>query len=404
MKLKLFVAWGVVFACLIVLSHGCGEPVAEKEVELLERQPPAEPPSPAPIQPAPPTARAVQKPPEQKPKLQLKATQPAAMKLDYVIATDNLVKNPSFELSLAEGVIPWWPVREGVSAGIDHTTAYDGKQSLRMDVTGKMNVGIIQSVSDVQTGPRYLLRGFIKTQNLMGEARLEVQDGQQGYQAFVKFTPSVTGTKDWTAVAAEFAVPKRTTSLNILLRHPAAEKDGGNEGKAWFDRVELFGLAKPVGPNMLRNGRFEKGGNGLNFWGNVPEGVAAAKVGKGAAQGENCLEIVLAQNKSLGIGQRVDVKQETVYALLGQIKCKDLKGTARLEVQDAKGGWESFVAFDKGVSGTQNWTPQSLVFEVPEGVNQLKVLLRVLTPEKADNAECRVWFDDYQLYEVAGQR
>jgi hypothetical protein len=400
MKLKLFIACGAVFTSLIVLTGGCGKAVTEKEAEQLESQPPAVPQTPAPIQPAPPTKPAAQKAPEQTPAPQPKAKQPATTKPDYVIATDNIVKNPSFELPLGEGVIPWWPVGKTVSAGLDDTTAYDGKQSLRIDVANKMNLGIPQGPADVQAERRYLLRGFIKTQNLTGEARLEVQDAQQGYQAFVKFTPSVTGTRDWTPVSAQFVVPKGTTSLNVLLRHPAVEKDEGNEGKAWFDRVELFGLGRPVGPTMLRNGGFEEGGNGLSFWANLPEGVAAAKASKGAAQGKSCLEITLAQNKSFSVAQPVDVKQETTYALLGQIKCKDLRGTARLEVQDAKGGWQSFVAFDKGVSGTQNWTPQSLVFEVPKGINQLQVLLRVLAPEEADNAECMVWFDDYQLYEV----
>ena len=313
---------------------------------------------------------------------------------ENVIASDNLLGNGSFEADVSRG-LPYWRVPEGIEAIVDDTVAYDGVASLRVDIGGSVNLGIWQPVLGVEPGRRYLLRGYIKSEDVLGGMRFEVQDAERGFAAFRESTKPITGTQAWIPRQVTFAPPEGTVSIGIWLRRPIAEGAPDTPGVIWFDHLELFQVVPAVGPNLLANAGFGRGDNGLRGWGGVPEGATATKSLSGRTG--PCVQIELSGNVNMGVRQGVDVTPGTRYSLTGYVKCQELVGEARLEVQDAERGWKHFLAYSRGITGTQDWTQLSLVFAAPEDVEKLDVFLRRPATEDMPTTLGTVWFDNYFL-------
>jgi hypothetical protein len=318
-----------------------------------------------------------------------------AARPDLVIASDNLVNDNGFEQS-TESV---WSLSEEPNASLDGAVAYNGSRSLRLDAQ-EATASVMQRIAPVAPGPRYLLRSFVRRTGARVEARVAVEDALQGPSAFSESFSPESQTTEWTLVSGEFTVARGTSSLNLVL---AASPSGEGEGtsSAWFDRVELLELHNPDTVNRLRDGGFEQGMGGVEYWFDMPRGEGVRTVETDAAEGKICLEVTRPNNENLFAYQLVNVEHDRKYVVLGQAKCRNVRGEVRLEAVDAKGGSESYLVSAPGISGTVGWTPLSLVFEVPKGINQLRVFLRRIATNDATGDLCTVWFDDYQMYRLA---
>lgn len=394
----------LLIGALFVLVSGCEAP-SEPEAASPVQVAPVEAPPPAPAEAEPVAAEATteqEKPPPAAPEAATVAAEgPPAPAVEQapppvpVIASDNLLGNGSFEAD-ASTVLPYWRVPEGVTANLDDAVVYDGANSLRVEVAGNVNLAIAQYVAEIVPGTNYLLRGYVKAENVAGDARLEAVDAEQGFKAFCRFTSPVTGTQDWTRVQVEFSPRAGSTSLRISLRRPAGADAADTPGVMWFDRCELFQLVPAMGPNLVVNPGFDKGEDGLDGWIGIPEGVTATK--SDAGQDGPCVQIALNGDVNLGVRQPVKVTPGTRYSLAGYVKCEDLVGEARLEVVDAERGWQHFRAASQGITGTQDWTQLSLVFTVPEDVETLGIRLRRQAGDDAPATPGTVWFDTYMLF------
>ncbi|MDZ4859315.1 MAG: SGNH/GDSL hydrolase family protein [Candidatus Hydrogenedentes bacterium] len=95
------------------------------------------------------------------------------------------------------------------------------KRALRAQVPAGTDVEITQTVQDLKPATPYLLTGYFRTENLLGPARLEVQQWHNGECTLLRFAPGVSRTHDWTKVSVVFTTSATPGDVRILLRRPA---------------------------------------------------------------------------------------------------------------------------------------------------------------------------------------
>jgi hypothetical protein len=63
---------------------------------------------------------------------------------------------------------------------------------------------------------------------------------------------------------------------------------------------------------------------------------------------------------------------------------------------------DDFLADSESITGTQDWTPLSLVFTIPEQQvgNTLSVSLRRINDPAVTTGNGSVWFDSYEFYKL----
>ncbi len=157
------------------------------------------------------------------------------------IARNNLLQNAGFE-EWRDGRPVAWNIMDtqGVKQGSGSEPFLEGSASLMVNCDASANLGIAQEVSGLVPGASYLLRAYVKSRDVAGQAGIEVQHGEKGYQAFCRFSePAVSGTQDWTLTSISFAVPGDTDKMLVFLRRPAPESSPGGTGTLWFDGCEL---------------------------------------------------------------------------------------------------------------------------------------------------------------------
>ena len=128
-------------------------------------------------------------------------------------------------------------------------------------------------------GKRYRLSGWIKTENVEGEAKIGVNQYLHATPNNNKFTYSepVSGTRDWTYVSCEFTGqmrPLENGGLEACIDHFYLTLDGS--GKAWFDDVVIEEIESDdpklvVNPALtFESGEITNNGNatsnGMRMW------------------------------------------------------------------------------------------------------------------------------------------
>lgn len=174
-------------------------------------------------------------------------------------------------------------------------------------------------------------------------------------------------------------------------------------GTVWFDDYELYELAPPPeggvwrqgatarfndnaflrahvrGGNLLKNGSFEEGTNGLAFW-LGQEIPASADILQDTetipVHGRCSFRVHLPGDVPLWLRQHVNVTPGTQYLLKGWIKTENLGGGAYLAVGEPGSRPDKFLRRGVRVCGTQDWTERGLVFTVPEELNRIDVYLQ----------------------------
>ncbi|MCC6155762.1 MAG: hypothetical protein IT367_18485 [Candidatus Hydrogenedentes bacterium] len=169
---------------------------------------------------------------------------PSALALDRFKLIDrgapaNMIANGDFTLGVT-GMDRWQ------SAGnleiVKEETGFtpDLPTAVKITLAGSQNLGIYQTVSGLEPGKPYVCRAYIKCENLMGDACIELQHGTKGFQGFLQRTEKLTGTQTWQWVSTEFTPKDDMTSVNVLLRRPVAGANIDATGSVWFARCELF--------------------------------------------------------------------------------------------------------------------------------------------------------------------
>jgi hypothetical protein len=95
--------------------------------------------------------------------------------------------------------------------------------------------GAKQQYLHLLSGVSYVLEGWIKAENVKGDARLEVMFGNLNSEDFKLGTDKLsggTGTYDWKKVTAEFTVPNNVTGARIQTLIEGT-------GTVWFDDIRL---------------------------------------------------------------------------------------------------------------------------------------------------------------------
>jgi hypothetical protein len=153
------------------------------------------------------------------------------------------------------------------------------------------------------------------------------------------------------------------------------------------------------GENLVANSDFDRGA--LRWNAKSDDNDFATEVASETTHGIRSLAVILKATCNLGIRQdMLDMTPGAEYLLTGNIACRDLRGNARLEVQDGKNGWKSFAKWTEAVSGTQTWKRVSLRFTLPDNVSQLALLLRRPADKSAGAGEGAIWFDDIRLHRI----
>ncbi len=159
--------------------------------------------------------------------------------LDSTYGVNNWIDDAGFEHSLAGQGFGWRiePVA-GVKAGIDPGVAHSGHSSLRVEFDGSENVDFHSVAQRVWLQPgRYRLTAWIRTEGLSTDQGLALS-------LLGVSTPALTGSHDWTSVAAEISVGKATAAEVQLIRQRSWRFDAKPVGKAWIDDVELRRISR----------------------------------------------------------------------------------------------------------------------------------------------------------------
>ena len=134
---------------------------------------------------------------------------------------DDLLRNGSFEKDIRENqwqVVP--ALRHAVKRVPLTKRARKGGYALEVNVPAYANVGIAQVAKNLKPSTSYLLTGQIRTKNVLGPARLEVQQLDKDKFTLRRFTPGVPATSDWTDVSLVFTTPATGGEVRIVLRRP----------------------------------------------------------------------------------------------------------------------------------------------------------------------------------------
>lgn len=157
---------------------------------------------------------------------------------------DMSIPNSGFELDPYDPS-PWEPnVSSGTSWNIDTTESHSGQNSLKINSSnpaGDSEV-YLQAPIMITPGLEYILRGWIKTSNVIGFATIGLWWLNSGAPpspvnivSKVYSTPGLNGTNDWTLLTLSAVAPPTATFVTPILRLKGT-------GVAWFDDISFFGV------------------------------------------------------------------------------------------------------------------------------------------------------------------
>lgn len=298
----------------------------------------------------------------------------------------------------------------------DRQTKRFGKASLRIQGVAGQERGALQlNGNAVQHGKSYVLRAWIKTQDVTGEASLALQPHEEGKPlAFLDLGSESrrSGTHDWTLV--EIRVPP--LPQNVVRVFPYVRVKG--PGTAWFDELALTeaGVQVPLGgqkpitdadyagvrfddaalpQNLLRNAGFEQG---LDQW-YVESGkpIVDQRVASGGQQGLRFDGFAECAYTVVHVNVKIDPRR--AYRLSFRMKTNLSAGLACAQVigLTAKGEAISYFSQDHTSEfcygrGVRDWHEVSVVFrEFEPRTDALNIYLQL------HDAIGTVWFDDVRL-------
>ncbi len=150
----------------------------------------------------------------------------------------SIVKNGSFEEGFGNVVFEWtynaWHPNDGFHYWDSTGSGMNSSRAICIENRNGNDTRWIQNIEGLKPGKPYLLRGYIKGENITGEpdksgigANFVIAD--LWYQS-----PYLTGTFNWTPVELAFTSPP-SGEVDIWCHWP-----NGIKGKAWFDNISII--------------------------------------------------------------------------------------------------------------------------------------------------------------------
>ena len=139
---------------------------------------------------------------------------------EHHITGENLMRNGDFAAGTAH-----WEISESMreickpdALGYPAGTAH----SMKITIPASMNLGVAQVHRNLKPSTSYLLTGYIKTENVLGPARLEVQQREGDKYTLLRFTTGVARTNDWMKLRLVFTTPDKPGEVRVFLRRPTS--------------------------------------------------------------------------------------------------------------------------------------------------------------------------------------
>jgi hypothetical protein len=300
--------------------------------------------------------------------------------------------------------------------GFDRQVRRFGKASLRIEGAEGQSRAVLQlNGNAVQPGKQYVLRVWVKTEAIVGEAAVALQPHREGEPlAFVELGDKsrVRGTHDWTLLQVPVPrLPERTVRIYPYLS--VKEK-----GTAWFDEFALVesGAEVPLGgqrpvteadyagvrfddsalpQNLLKNPGFEDGTAGWYIEGGKPQVDE-----KTAASGRRSLRYDgFPECRFSVVHVQVRIDPRRAYRLSLKMKPGLRAGLACVQLLPVNARGEVLGYFGQDYThefcygrGSRDWHDASVVIRqfAPE-VDSVNIYLLL------EDAIGTVWFDDVRL-------
>jgi hypothetical protein len=161
------------------------------------------------------------------------------------IPTDgNLVNNPGFETEKSLGSGFDWTINQtpGAEVSIDHSVAFEGKSSLKIQFNDRENVDFHDVYQWIpwKSHTDYQLKVNMKTEGVTTQSgpRMEVSGIDS---ALYGTSESLTGDNDWKELGMAFRTPAQSQGgLLRVRRQKTGNSDRPISGTVWIDHVRLF--------------------------------------------------------------------------------------------------------------------------------------------------------------------
>ncbi|NWF92726.1 MAG: carbohydrate binding domain-containing protein [Syntrophaceae bacterium] len=155
----------------------------------------------------------------------------------------NLVTNGGFEKKEILGGGFDWRITgvPGVEVSFDHSVAFEGRSSLRIDFNGKENVDFRHVYQFVPLKPNteYVLRAHMKTKAVTTKSGLRIEISGVG-PAFHKASESLIGDSGWKELVVTFRTPPQSQGGVVRIKREKTDKfDRYISGSVWIDNVSL---------------------------------------------------------------------------------------------------------------------------------------------------------------------
>ena len=147
-----------------------------------------------------------------------------------------------YGVAASRSVAPGWllsPEAQDYEVGVDHTNTHQGLSSITLrslpTATPTSHVAIGQHIkADDYRGKRIRLRGYVKTDNVQGKARLWLRaDGPEGVLAIDAMNNrALIHTRQWQRMEIVLAIPMESTGIIFGVRLSGT-------GQVWMDDVQF---------------------------------------------------------------------------------------------------------------------------------------------------------------------
>jgi tetratricopeptide (TPR) repeat protein len=156
----------------------------------------------------------------------------------------NLINNPGFEIEASLGSGFDWTIDQtpGAEVSIDHSVAFEGKSSLKIQFNGSEDIDFHHVYQWISWKPHtdYQLKVNMKTEGVTTESgpRMEVSGIDS---ALYGVSESLTGDNDWKELRIAFRTPAQSQGgLLRVRRQKTKNSDRVIPATIWIDQVRLF--------------------------------------------------------------------------------------------------------------------------------------------------------------------
>ncbi|MCC6796538.1 MAG: carbohydrate binding domain-containing protein [Candidatus Hydrogenedentes bacterium] len=422
-KYALFSSASCLLLSALAIISGCGQPAAAPaRTEGLAPVPPqpSATPQPASVEPVPsePAALAIPAPKAPKTPAEPAVAIPKNPK-EVPAATivplgegsvsaksdaPNLVPEGNWE----EGY-PGWQLRGKAEIKVDEKEKLFGVRSLRVGLKGSTGCELVRwevAKGEVKAGNRYLLRGYIKTQDIDSEASVYLTaftiNSTSKQMSWFKSSP-ITKNTAWAEVDVPVQVPEGADALAVRIEYEQNSKKAAKGGTVWVDDVSVTQVTQEMlePENLLTNGDFEAF---TNNWTDLPDAShLASDTDVKQLKGSASLRIDLkGLDKAFVLQWIKGITPNTTYRLDGFVKTKEAAGDAFLTVmaENSKRSNKAWLSTKK-VNGTADWRKLSLQVKTADDTDTLAIRFEFRSEKEGVPATSgSVWLDNFTLTKI----